>query len=593
MIRGHMGLKMLLAIVVVASVFLAGVLATGNTVSALEITQYLTITSEPESGDTYRIGEVIDVTLTYNVTMDMPELAAIGISVGNNLRRASIDKERWMLGIFPAGGPITFHGEEFVFSYTVQADDFDSDGVSISETVFGFYNSTSDTYVPGPTQTSDDYVPEPIPYFGVSDDAVPDYPGLSVQSGHKVDGRPWIDHVEIVSSPASDSGYKVGENIDVDVTFTSPVDVVNDNIAASLWFGETNGDEGSVRRGAPYQDGSGTDTLRFSYQVKTGDHDSNGLHVGAKTSTGFGAGRIKAAGTDIDAVHFFAGVNSSQKVDGKVRVVMIEVDSEPKSEDTYRAGETFEIGMKFNQPVEVEGDILLSMRVGSDDPATGWRSASYRRTDGDHVIFGYTIRPSDVDTDGITVLGSWLDNDGMRHGIGGSGGIKAAGTDSRIAQPEFTGFTNLAGHKVDGRVRVDGMEVLSHAAYGGTYRAGETFEIAMVFDDAVEVEGDIHLSMRVGPDDGGFRAANYLRTHGRDALIFGYTVRFGDVDTDGITVLGSWVGYDGIMYGIGGSGSIKVAGTDFEIEPPEFTGVTNLGGHKVNGNPDTEDVGGL
>ena len=241
MIRGHMGLKMLLAIVVVASVFLAGVLATGNTVSALEIIQYLTITSEPESGDTYRIGEVIDVTLTYNVTMDMPELAAIGISVGNNLRRASIDKERWMLGIFPAGGPITFHGEEFVFSYTVQADDFDSDGVSISETVFGFYNSTSDTYVPGPTQTSDDYVPEPIPYFGVSDDAVPGYPGLSVQSGHKVDGRPWIDHVEIVSSPASDSGYKVGENIDVDVTFTSPVDVVNDNIAASLWFGETNG----------------------------------------------------------------------------------------------------------------------------------------------------------------------------------------------------------------------------------------------------------------------------------------------------------------------------------------------------------------
>ena len=487
MVRKDTGLKMLLATVVAASMFMAGVLATGNTASARNsggggewITQSLAITSEPENGDTYRIGEVIDVTLTYNVTMDMPELAAIGISVGNNLRRASIDQERWMLGIFPAGGPITFHGEEFVFSYTVQADDFDSDGVSISETVFGFYNSTSDTYVPGPDMTSDDYVPEPIPYFGVSDDAVLGYPGLSVQSGHKVDGRPWIDHVEIVSSPASDSGYEVGENIDVDVTFTSPVDVVNDNIAASLWFGETNGGEGSVRRGAPYQDGSGADTLRFSYQVKTGDHDSNGLHVGAKTSTGFGAGRIKAAGTDIDAVHFFAGVNSSQKVDGKVRVVMIEVDSEPKSEDTYRAGETFEIDMKFNQPVEVEGDILLSMRVGSDDPATGWRSASYRRTDGDHVIFGYTIRPSDVDTDGITVLGSWLDNDGMRHGIGGSGGIKAAGTDSRIAQPEFTGFTNLAGHKVDGRVRVDGMEVLSHAASGGAYRAGETFEIAMV-----------------------------------------------------------------------------------------------------------------
>ncbi len=64
---------MLLAIVVAASVFLAGVLATWDTVSALEITRSLAITSEPENGDTYRIGEVIDVTLTYSITMDMPE----------------------------------------------------------------------------------------------------------------------------------------------------------------------------------------------------------------------------------------------------------------------------------------------------------------------------------------------------------------------------------------------------------------------------------------------------------------------------------------------------------------------------------------
>ena len=298
-------------------------------------------------------------------------------------------------------------------------------------------------------------------YFSESGESIPGYPGLSVQSGHKVDGRPRIDHVEIVSSPASDNTYRTGESIDVDITFDHSVDVVDENIAASLWFGETNGGEGSVRRGAYYQDGSGTDTLRFSYQVRPGDYDSNGLHVGAKTSTGFGAGRIKAAGTDADAVHVFAGVNSSQRVDGRVRVDGMEVISHPASGRTYRAGETFEFAMVFSRPVEVEGTIHLSMRVGSDDPAIGWRAATYRRA------------------------------------------------------------------------------------------------------------------------------------HGSDSLIFGYTVRFGDVDTDGITVLGSWVGYDGTVEGIGGSGSIKVAGTDFEIEPPEFTGVTNLGGHKVNGNPDTESVGGL
>ena len=135
MVRGHMGLRMLLVFVVVASVFLAGVLATGNTASARNfggqwITQNIAITSEPENGDTYRIGEVIEVTLTYSVTMQMPELAAIGIVVGNNLRRAEIN---------------TYHGEEFAFRHTVQADDFDSDGVSIPDTVFGFYNINSDT----------------------------------------------------------------------------------------------------------------------------------------------------------------------------------------------------------------------------------------------------------------------------------------------------------------------------------------------------------------------------------------------------------------------------------------------------------------
>ena len=207
-----------------------------------------------------------------------------------------------------------------------------------------------------------------------------------------------------------------------------------------------------------WKDDNGTDR---GNAYPAGDYDSNGLHVGAKTSTGFGAGRIKAAGTDGGAVHVFAGVNSSQRVDGRVRVDGMEVISHPASGRTYRAGETFEFAMVFSRPVEVEGTIHLSMRVGSDDPAIGWRAATYRRA------------------------------------------------------------------------------------------------------------------------------------HGSDSLIFGYTVRFGDVDTDGITVLGSWVGYDGTVEGIGGSGSIKVAGTDFEIEPPEFTGVTNLGGHKVNGNPDTESVGGL
>ena len=404
------------------------------------MTWNIAITSEPENGDTYRIGEVINVTLTYGDTMDMPENSAIGIAVGNNIRLASIDKVEMECRPIPRGRAhhVSRRGVRIQLHRTSRR--FDSDGVSIPENPLEFYNNTSDAIVP-----------DPIPYFGDIDDAIPGYPGLAAQSGHKVDGRPWIDHVEIVSSPASDNTYRIGESIDVDITFNQPVDVVDENIAASLWFGETNGGEGSVWRGAPYQDGSGADTLRFSYQVRPGDYDSNRLHMGAKTSTGLGAGRIKAAGTDVDALHVFAGVNSSQRVDGRVRVDGMEVLSHPASGDTYRAGETFEIAMVFNRAVEMEGNIHLSMRVGSDDPDIGWRAATYRRAQGsDSLIFGYTIRAGDVDTDGITVLGSWVDYDGKRHGIGGSGSIKVTGTDFDITPPEFNGVTNLGGHKVNG-----------------------------------------------------------------------------------------------------------------------------------------------
>ena len=45
---------------------------------------------------------------------------------------------------------------------------------------------------------------------------------------------------------------------------------------------------------------------------------------------------------------------------------------------------------------------------------------------------------------------------------------------------------------------------------GDTYKIGETIEFAMDFDREVEVEGTIHLSMRVGSDDAnvGWRPAS-------------------------------------------------------------------------------------
>ncbi len=371
MIRGHIGLKRLMATVVAASMFLAGFLATGNSASAepsftftrLNFTvESIAIVSEPENGDTYRVGEVIDAEMDSSTWIAMESGSSIRLRVGTNTRHAFLNEE-----VRTESFEGSFTDSNFIFSYEVQPDDYDADGVVIQSGPFeGAYAF---------------YVFEPIRFIGpllcsrLTENEVQytELPGaFSVLGGHKVDGRPWVDKVEVVSSPASDNAYQIGESIDVDLTFNQPVDVVDENIAASLWFGETNGGEGSVWRGAYYESGSGTDTLRFSYQVQPGDYDANSLHVGAKGATSLGAGRIKAAGTDIDAVHTFAGVNTSQRVDGLVLVDGMEVISSPKAAGVYRAGETFEIAMIFNRPVEVQGEVRLSMRVGSDDPASGF-----------------------------------------------------------------------------------------------------------------------------------------------------------------------------------------------------------------------------
>ena len=62
----------------------------------------------------------------------------------------------------------------------------------------------------------------------------------------------------------------------------------------------------------------------------------------------------------------------------------------------------------------------------------------------------------------------------------------------------------------------------------------------MVFNRNIDVEGDLHLNIEVGPNDadGGLQTAAY-RSSRSDSITFGYTVVPGDLNNDGITLLGS------------------------------------------------------
>ncbi len=80
------------------------------------------ITSEPASGDTYRYGETIDITVTLSAPVDVVGYKHLNAAVGTG-------DDTWRGPRYTSGtGTSTL-----VFSYTVQARDLDTDGISIED----------------------------------------------------------------------------------------------------------------------------------------------------------------------------------------------------------------------------------------------------------------------------------------------------------------------------------------------------------------------------------------------------------------------------------------------------------------------------
>ena len=269
-------------------------------------------------------------------------------------------------------------------------------------------------------------------------------------------------------------------------------------------------------------------------------------------------------------------------VDDDPNITGIEVISDPaRDNNTYGVGETIEIEATFSTSVDVDGNPGLGLSVGSN-----WRSASYLRGSGsDTLVFGYTVKADDRDSDGIKMDGGYQDSSGTWHNLLNHTAITATGTGT-VAYRVYAGIGDQSDHKVDGSLTPVGIrtEITSSPESGDTYRYGETIDFSITFSGLLEVDGSRHLSLRVGSDDaGGWRGATYQSGSGTNTLVFGYTVQTGDLDDDGVTMLGTWV-EGGAVHGLGGSGTVTVEGTDIAVTPT-FTGLSNQSGHQLDGRP--------
>ena len=243
----------------------------------------------------------------------------------------------------------------------------------------------------------------------------------------------------------------------------------------------------------------------------------------------------------------------------------VAISSLPVDGYAYRAGESIDVTVSTTAPVDADGTPLLSLYL-SDGDGNSWRGAEYLTGSGTYnLVFRYRVQPHDFDADGVTV-GSAAVADDRTAAHGFAGNIFYAGTDVPI---DYThaGVPRHWRQRVDGRPYAQSVQITSSPSNGWeAYRANEVIEVAFTFDTRVVVEGDVSVTLYLGYDgyhsEGTARHADYLRGSGTDTLVFGYTVRSGDMDPRGIMVA---LGTDQV--GFGGTGTIKARGTNVERNP--------------------------
>ena len=504
----------------------------------------VTIDSRPQDSDTYGAGEEIRVSVSFTDPVEVSGTPELDLAVGDRTRRVP-----WIgngsTSVCEAGY------KSLEFSYLVQAEDRDADGIGIAADALTLNGGTIET-AGGVDST--------LALAGPVTVSAPD---------HKIDGSmatvPKVSNVGISSSPSNGSAYGAGEPIVAWVQFSTRIEV-----AGSPRLELT---VGSQRRQASFWAPSREGTaLFFRYQVQSGDVDTDGIGIVANALTLNGGSIRSAVGADADlGLGAHAIVKSEDhKVDGSLtrglEVSGVGIYSSPSNGTAYRREEFITVRIQFTSRVEVTGSPRLALTVGSQT-----RHASYwaPSRDGTTLFFRYQVQSEDMATHGIGIAANALTLNG--------GSIRSeGGTDADLGLGAHAAL-NFAGHKVDGSIaiapEVSGVGIFSSPSNGTTYRAREFITVWVQFTSRIEATGRPRLALTVGSQ--ARHASYWAPSRDRTALYFRYLVRSGDVDTDGIGIAANALTLNG--------GSIRSAGGTAAVLDLGAHAITDAADHKVDG----------
>ncbi len=342
------------------------------------------ISSRPVRGDTYRAGESIDVTVTLDQEVEV---------TGRPLLSLFVDGGRgggWRGADYLSGSGT----RSLIFRYRVAARDRDFDGVSVAIAVMEGDGNPTEGFV-GDGQIFAKGTDVPIDYT---------HDGVASSTGHKVDGRPYVQRILVTSAPpAGGDFYRANQIIEITLQFNTDV-VAEGRVYAPLLIGLERFNWAEALRQADYLRGSGTDTLVFGYTVQPGDMDAEGISIaGSAADNDFdGGGTIKAKGTDVEWDPVYRGVDHlpRHRVDtAPPAISSISFESEPEAGEAYGIGQLIAVRARFDEKVTASGDLQLELDVGGTPRQATLQPAAA----GDTLVFRYEVQEGDSDTDGVGI----------------------------------------------------------------------------------------------------------------------------------------------------------------------------------------------
>lgn len=359
-------------------------------------------------------------------------------------------------------------------------------------------------------------------------------------TGIKVDTTsPVISAFALMTIPGY---YHVGEELLFSMTFSEPV-----NVSGAPKFTMNISTGGVVD--VDYSSGSGTNTLLFTYTIQSTHADENGYNSFISPIDLNGGSIVDPAGNIavLDFSSFSASVMSySATVPFNGRIPFLVGVSLPES-GTYLVNQELSFILEFDRSINVSGTPYLPITIGAHT-----RQASYHSGSGSRFLtFKYTTVPGDVDTDGISVGNSLVQN-------GGNISDTTTPFVSYFSSPLNNFFspgnsTNILVQAIQPMptevVRNnDTTNSLATSNPDNVWIIGQTLNLTVTFNTGIYVDqtsGTPYIPITIGST---VKNASYLSGgNGQSSLVFTYTIEENDLDSDGSLNIGSIVTNGGVI----------------------------------------------